>query len=303
MKRPGQPTRTPFRRTRELARGSGPRTSRSSSAPLRSSALPADVAPRFWKHVQIGAESECWPWLGAIADNGYGRFKRGGDRGVAQAHRVAWALANEQDVPDGLHVLHSCDNRPCCNPAHLRAGSQRENVREAYDKGRMRTPASRFGTDHRLGRRTHCKAGHELSGENLVLRPGVSGRLCRTCVNEHSRRRYHRDRLKVNRARKASEFVRAYGSKARVAWVKRRPCIVAVGVCAGPIENAHVVKGDGGTSYKASAEFIAPMCHRHHRRLHSLGPISFQSVFKVDLAACAAETERAWRAHVGAAAA
>jgi hypothetical protein len=108
---------------------------------------------------------------------------------------------------------------------------------------------------------------------------------------------------KINRARKASEFVRAYGSRKRVAWVKRRPCIVAVGVCAGPIENAHVVKGDGGASYKASAEFIAPMCHRHHRRLHSLGPMTFQSVFKVDLTAEADACERAWRAHVGAAAA
>jgi hypothetical protein len=106
----------------------------------------------------------------------------------------------------------------------------------------------------------------------------------------------------VNRARKASEFVRAYGSRKRVAWVKRRPCIVPVGVCAGPIENAHVVKGDGGTSYKASAEYVAPMCHHHHATLHRLGPISFQSVYKVDLAAEADACARAWRAHVGAAA-
>ena len=67
--------------------------------------------------------------------------------------------------------------------------------------------------------------------------------------------------------RRASAFARTYGSKARVAWVKSLPCFagpVAVVRCEGPVENAHTETG--GTSYKADAATIAPLCRAHHTR-------------------------------------
>jgi hypothetical protein len=98
----------------------------------------------------------------------------------------------------------------------------------------------------------------------------------------------------VNRRRKAKSWIRSYGSEERVEFVKSLPCIAWGSSCWGEIQNAHVVKGDGGASYKASAEFIAPLCDGHHRCLHRDGPYTFADEHRVDLAACAAATAAAW---------
>lgn len=52
-----------------------------------------------------------------------------------RAHRLAFQLV-KGPIPEGLSILHSCDNPPCCNPAHLTAGTTKENVQDAISKGR-----------------------------------------------------------------------------------------------------------------------------------------------------------------------
>lgn len=83
------------------------------------------AADRFWARVQRG--DGCWLWTGARNEFGYGRVSIRSR--VYKAHRVAWYLARGP-VPDGIDVLHSCDNPPCCNPAHLHLGTHRQNMRE-----------------------------------------------------------------------------------------------------------------------------------------------------------------------------
>jgi hypothetical protein len=99
---------------------------------------------------------------------------------------------------------------------------------------------------------------------------------------------------KVNQSRVRKEFIRCYGSKERVAFVRTLPCIVCLSV---PSENAHTTSG--GISRKADAGFIAPVCNSHHRELHQIGVESFErKYFWAHLSEAAEATNRRWLSHL-----
>ena len=98
------------------------------------------LAERFWEKVGIRSPDECWEWAGYCDNNGYGRIGEGGKRGrILIASRLSWELHNGP-IPDGLWVLHRCDNPSCVNPGHLFLGTQRDNVLDMYAKGRGNRP-------------------------------------------------------------------------------------------------------------------------------------------------------------------
>lgn len=74
----------------------------------------------------------CWPWTGYCAPSGYGRFRL--NHKQHQAHVIA--LIRDTVRPPGLFVLHSCDNRRCCNPAHLRLGTHDANMKDMTARDR-----------------------------------------------------------------------------------------------------------------------------------------------------------------------
>ena len=90
------------------------------------------IAARFWPKMDKCAEDACWEWSAAKDNWGYGLFY--GDS-FTRAHRMAWVLTNGP-IPEGLCVLHACDNPPCCNPAHLWLGTHLDNARDRENKGR-----------------------------------------------------------------------------------------------------------------------------------------------------------------------
>lgn len=95
----------------------------------------APVEARFWRHVEV-AEG-CWRWTGHSGDpRGYGRIGAGGKNGGhILAHRLSYQI-HKGPIPDGMVVMHECDNPSCVNPAHLKAGTASENIRDSFAKGR-----------------------------------------------------------------------------------------------------------------------------------------------------------------------
>lgn len=87
---------------------------------------------RFSSKTQVQATG-CIEWIASRDGCGYGMFRFGGRS--QRAHRVAWILTFG-GIPDGLQVLHKCDNPPCVNPDHLFLGTNHDNVLDAVAKGR-----------------------------------------------------------------------------------------------------------------------------------------------------------------------
>jgi hypothetical protein len=112
----------------------------------------APFTVRLWRQIAKGGPDECWPWTAKSRISGYGTISTGGRRSPkVLAHRAVWEEANGP-IPDGpgyhgMVVMHTCDNRLCCNPAHLVLGTQTENVRDMDGKGRRKSQPS-YGEKH-----------------------------------------------------------------------------------------------------------------------------------------------------------
>jgi DNA-binding CsgD family transcriptional regulator len=107
--------------------------------------LDEKLAARFWSKVQKSSDDECWPWKAGLDACGYGRIQIRGASTLA--HRVSF-ISTKGPIPPGAVILHSCDNPKCCNPSHLSAGTQKQNVQEAYDRGRQ--PKKKKGTEEAI---------------------------------------------------------------------------------------------------------------------------------------------------------
>jgi hypothetical protein len=95
---------------------------------------------RFWDCVNKKADDECWEWTAGLSKTGYGliHYKNveGKFSGGDKAHRFSFELHNERAIETGKHILHSCDNRKCVNPHHLREGTNAENMKDMVDRKR-----------------------------------------------------------------------------------------------------------------------------------------------------------------------
>jgi hypothetical protein len=75
----------------------------------------------------------CWDWSGCCASPGYGQFKYGMKK--ERCHRASWMI-HYGEIPKGMFVCHTCDNKKCANPKHLFLGTCEENNRDMMKKNR-----------------------------------------------------------------------------------------------------------------------------------------------------------------------
>jgi len=107
------------------------------------------LTDRFYPKVWARAEDDCWEWQAGRTPivqgktgvhGGYGQFTIY-DLDLQKyrseyAHRVAWVIANNANIPARMLVMHSCDNPPCCNPKHLVLATFSRNSQDRENKGR-----------------------------------------------------------------------------------------------------------------------------------------------------------------------
>jgi hypothetical protein len=110
------------------------RLRRSGDLPLTAKGAHAPITERFWRNVE--KTDGCWWWGGSKRRGDYGVIGRNDGSGKnVMAHRFSYEL-HKGAIPDGMIVMHSCDNPACVNPDHLSVGTHKDNTRDMIDKGR-----------------------------------------------------------------------------------------------------------------------------------------------------------------------
>lgn len=131
---------------------------------------PTPPVRRFMAKVRV-VDSGCWEWQSTLINGLYGQFWDG--RRQVYAHR--WSYEHHvSPIPAGLQIDHLCRNTRCVNPDHLEPVTPRENTL----RGSSIVAANAV--------KTHCRLGHPLAGENLLVLP--RGRGCRACRLDTYRR-------------------------------------------------------------------------------------------------------------------
>jgi len=130
---------------------------------------------RFRSTCIVRPGTRCWMWSSDKDRKGYGRVYVENRR--MPAHRVSWEIFCGA-IPTGLSVLHKCDSPACVNPEHLYLGTQKDNVKDMWAKGR---------NGGNFVAQTRCKNGHEFNEANIVKRKDKH-RSCRICLNAWKRK-------------------------------------------------------------------------------------------------------------------
>jgi predicted XRE-type DNA-binding protein len=115
---------------------------------------------RFWGHIDVLSEDECWQWLKGTDKDGYGIYHIKGNS--VRAHRFSYLLTKGA-IPEGMLICHSCDNRKCCNPKHLWYGTGKDNSLDMASKQRQV-----FQKNPELAARGETQGSSKLHNEDVI---------------------------------------------------------------------------------------------------------------------------------------
>ncbi len=139
--------------------------------------------------LKVKITESCWLWLGSVSGNGYGDLWVG--KKHMNAHRYSYTL-HKGEIPDGMHILHSCDNRPCVNPDYLSIGTNSDNINDAIKKGRFR-PLRKNKNGDSIGissrhKSSLCFNGHDITKKENIYTSPNSRRFCKVCDKIRSKK-------------------------------------------------------------------------------------------------------------------
>ena len=161
---------------------------------------------RFFQKVnKSGSEAypDCWIWRGGRTSKDYGSFKYYQDRSAIGSH-VSSYLFHIGEVPKGMLVRHRCDNPPCVNPEHLLLGTNSDNMKDMYARGRNGSSTKK---------RTHCFRGHSFDEFGVYERKkknGKTDRTCRECQRNKALKKRHSPETREAHLKYQREYQREY---------------------------------------------------------------------------------------------
>lgn len=134
----------------------------------------------------------CWIWRGNVNALGYARLVFMNKNYAAS--RIIFELYYGP-IPHGMYACHICDTPRCVNPEHLFIGTAKDNVHDAWRKGRATVQKAAAASRMQRINQESCKRGHPLAGDNLYLYKNHRG--CRTCRKQQSISYVKRKRIGV----------------------------------------------------------------------------------------------------------
>lgn len=108
----------------------------------------------------------CWNFNGASRGHGYGCMKIKGK--TIDAHRISWII-HFGEIPRNLLICHKCDNTKCVNPDHLFIGTQKDNIMDAQNKGRLLQPIGQRFVKNHYPDNTHIPLQKAMLIKNIIL--------------------------------------------------------------------------------------------------------------------------------------
>jgi hypothetical protein len=143
------------------------------------------LAERFWAHVK--KTDVCWVWTASRQRFGYGQIsaRRNGKRRCYAAHIISYEL-HYGKVPEGMFVLHVCDNPPCVRPEHLFLGTKKDNAVDMVQKGRNYVPQAGKITAEVKKKAIHLVTVEGVSKREAARRCGVTDTTVRRLIKNVS---------------------------------------------------------------------------------------------------------------------